>query len=81
MTALATLPMYDWPERRAQVNAEYAALRVLVPELPADLSRPETEQDLDRIWRDPSLVLGQTCWGPMQAGLAAHVQVLAQPLV
>ena len=80
MTALATLPMYDWPERRAQVNAEYAALRVLVPELPADLSRPETEQDLDRIWRDPSLVLGQTCWGPMQAGLAAHVQVLAQPL-
>lgn len=79
MTALATLPMYDWPELRAAIDADYAALRVLVPELPAELSRPQTEQDLARIWREPSLLLAQTCWGPMQAGLAKHVHVLAQP--
>lgn len=80
MTGLATLPMYDWPEVRGQVDRFYADLRARVPELPAALTRPETLQDLHALWRDPALMIGQTCWGPMQAGLAAHVHVLAQPL-
>lgn len=79
MSALATLPMYDWPEARAPLDAFYAKLRALVPELPARLTRPETEAALQALWRDPALLLGQSCWGPMQAGLAAHVHVLAQP--
>ncbi|MCC5992060.1 MAG: PhnD/SsuA/transferrin family substrate-binding protein [Rhodobacteraceae bacterium] len=80
MSALATLPMYDWPEARAPLAAFYAKLRALVPELPRHLTRPETEAGLHALWRDPALLLGQACWGPMQAGLAARVHVLAQPL-
>ncbi len=79
MNTRATLPMYDWPEARARVDAAYAKLRALVPELPETLTRPADEAALHGLWRDPALVLGQTCWGPMQAGLAAHVHVLAQP--
>ena len=80
MTGLATLPMYDWPETRGQVDHFYTQLRTRVPQLPLVLTRPETLQDLHALWRDAALMIGQTCWGPMQAGLAAHVHVLAQPL-
>ncbi len=80
MTGLATLPMYDWPEIRCQVDQFYADLRARVPQLPAVLTRPETTQGLHALWRDKSLMFGQTCWGPLQLGLAAHVHVLAQPL-
>ncbi|MCC5984083.1 MAG: PhnD/SsuA/transferrin family substrate-binding protein [Rhodobacteraceae bacterium] len=79
MRALATLPMYDWPEDRARVDRFHARLRALVPDLPAALTRPETAAQLHALWRNPALLLGQTCWGPMGAGLAAHVHVLAQP--
>ena len=79
MNALACLPMYDWPETHAQVDAQYARLRALVPELPAALTRPDSAAALHALWRDPALMLGQACWGPMGAGLAAHVHVLAQP--
>lgn len=80
MTARATLPMYDWPELRDQVDAFYAKLRGLVPDLPETLTRVETEEQMYALWRAPDLVLAQTCWGPMRSGLAAHVHVLAQPL-
>lgn len=80
MTGLATLPMYDWPEIRGQVDDFYAQLRTLVPQLPDTLTRPETAQELHALWHDKALMFGQTCWGPMQAGLGAHVHVLAQPL-
>ena len=79
MSLRATLPMYDWPEARAQVDTFYGALRARVPELPATLTRPTTEAALHALWRDPALVLGQTCWGPLQAGLSVHVHVLGQP--
>ena len=32
-----------------------------------------------RLWRHPDLLLAQTCWGPMELGLAEHVQVVGQP--
>jgi ABC-type phosphate/phosphonate transport system substrate-binding protein len=79
MSALAALPMYDWPETRGTVEAFYLALRESVPELPPQLSRPETEVALDALWRDPALLLAQSCWGPMRHGLSEHVEVLAQP--
>lgn len=78
MSRLATLPMYDWPELRPQTDALLAALRPRVPELPARLTRPASERALQALWRYPGLVLGQTCWGPMRAGLQDHVHVLAQ---
>ena len=79
MSARAALPMYDWPELRNQVDAFYAQLRSLVPDLPETLTRVETEEQIQALWRAPDLMLAQSCWGPMQSGLGAHVHVLAQP--
>ncbi len=79
MSARAALPMYDWPELREQVDAFYAQLRGLVPDLPETLTRVQTEAQLHALWRAPDLVLAQTCWGPLHSGLDAHVHVLAQP--
>lgn len=73
---IAALPMYDWPEERAATDAWYARLRAAVPELPPSLAR---DRDLTDLWRDPALVFCQTCWGPLRAGLLAHLRVLAQP--
>jgi len=80
MSLIAALPMYDWPERRAEVDAEWAAIRGALREhgveAPEALSR---EMDEHEIWRHPNLLFGQTCWGPMELGLAEHVQVIGQP--
>lgn len=40
---------------------------------------PPRALDVDVLWRHPRLLLAQTCWGPLDTGLAAHVHVLAQP--
>lgn len=77
---IAALPMYDWPERRAEVDAEWALirdrLRAAGVDAPEALTREREEHD---VWRDPNLLFGQTCWGPMNAGIADYVQVVAQP--
>jgi ABC-type phosphate/phosphonate transport system substrate-binding protein len=79
MTGLACLPMYDWPETREQVDAFHARLRALVPDLPVTLTRPADAVALHALWRDPALRFGQTCWGPLEAGLLEHVAILGQP--
>lgn len=79
MSALAALPMYDWPETRGATDAAYAALRAHVPALPPALTRPRDMRALEALWRDPALLLAQACWGPIGRGLGAHVAVLAQP--
>ncbi|MBA3447339.1 MAG: PhnD/SsuA/transferrin family substrate-binding protein [Pseudaminobacter sp.] len=106
---IAALPMYDWPERLADVEAEWARLRdalrmegVDAPEnlvrrnadLPAapggirdadgviapdPASLPPDELDLHTLWRHPNLLFAQTCWGPMELGMARHVRVIGQP--
>ena len=107
---VAALLMYDWPERRAKVDAEWAALgsrlrargveapltlvrrnadmpavpggitdatgRVVAPD-PATL--PPDEMDFHVLWRHPRLLFAQTCWGPMELGLAADVALVGQP--
>ncbi len=109
MTLVAALPMYDWPERRAEVDAQWAALRdtlrcngfdapefltrrnedmpavpggikdkagnVIAPD-PAML--PPDELNLPSLWRHPDLLFAQTCWGPMELGLEAHIHVVVQ---
>ncbi len=107
---IAALPMYDWPEMRDEVDAQWAQLRdafrrrnldapevvarrngdlppvaggvrdaegkVIAPD-PATL--PADELDFHLLWLHPALLFGQTCWGPMDLGLAGHVQVVSQP--
>ena len=72
---IAALPMYDWPETRAEVDGWYAGLREKAAFLPPVLTRAD---DLHALWRDPGLILSQTCWGPLSLGLDAHLRVLAQ---
>ena len=107
---VAALPMYDWPEVRGEVDAQWARLRdafrqrgIDAPEtvvrrngdLPAvpggirdaggaiiapdPATLPPDEFDFHAFWLSPALLFGQTCWGPMELGLAPHVQVIAQP--
>jgi ABC-type phosphate/phosphonate transport system substrate-binding protein len=110
MSFIAALPMYDWPETRADTDAQWTAirdrLRAVGVEAPARLVRRNADmpavpggirgrdgavvaadpaslppEDLDRetLWRHPGLLLAQTCWGPMELGLAAEVEVVGQP--
>jgi ABC-type phosphate/phosphonate transport system substrate-binding protein len=107
---VAALPMYDWPEMRGEVDAQWARLRdafrqrgIDAPEavvrsnreLPAvpggildddgkpiapdPATLPPDELDFHQLWLSPALLFGQTCWGPMELGLAQHVQVISQP--
>ncbi|MFC5583625.1 phosphate/phosphite/phosphonate ABC transporter substrate-binding protein [Nitratireductor kimnyeongensis] len=77
---IAALPMYDWPECRNETDAHWDrlrdGLRAQGVDAPEALSRGD---DLRALWRNPNLLLAQTCWGPMEAGLARHVQVVGQP--
>jgi len=73
---IAALPMYDWPQERARVDAWYDAVRARVTGLPPALTRG---RDLHDLWHDPALILSQTCWGPLSLGLSDHLRVLAQP--
>lgn len=78
---IAALPMYDWPEIRAETDAGWAAIRHRLHD--AGVDAPETLtrdiRDLGALWRDPELLLAQACWGPMGLGLAEYVQVVGQP--
>lgn len=107
---VAALPMYDWPEMRGEVDAQWVPLRdafrqrgIDAPERMARSNRdlppvpggirdgarkliapdpatlPPEEFDFHQLWLSPALLFGQTCWGPMELGLARHVQVVAQP--
>ncbi|TIO52520.1 MAG: phosphate ABC transporter substrate-binding protein [Mesorhizobium sp.] len=107
---VAALPMYDWPEMRGEIDAQWVRLRdafrqrgIDAPETMARSNRdlppvpggirdgagkliapdpatlPPDEFDFRQLWLSPALLFGQTCWGPMELGLAEHVQVIAQP--
>ncbi|WP_367714891.1 PhnD/SsuA/transferrin family substrate-binding protein [Nitratireductor sp. GISD-1A_MAKvit] len=77
---IAALPMYDWPECRQDTDALWQgwrdALRGCGVDAPQALTR---SGDLQALWQSPNLLLAQTCWGPMEAGLAEHVRVVGQP--
>lgn len=80
----ASLPMYDWPECRAETDATWAAIRdgarARLPgiDLPEVLTAPDWAA-IEASWRDPGLVFSQTCWGPLSLGLIAVLEPLAQP--
>jgi len=73
------------PERLARCNADMPPVpggirdvhgEIIAPD-PATL--PPDEFDVHVLWRHPGLVFAQTCWGPLRAGLAEHVDILWQP--
>jgi ABC-type phosphate/phosphonate transport system substrate-binding protein len=78
---LATLPMYDLPELRPATDALWAAIAVRLRArgvaAPEALSRGT---DLQAIWTDHRLLLGQTCGYPLMTSLARQVAVVATPV-
>ncbi|KAI0913757.1 ABC-type phosphate/phosphonate transport system, periplasmic component [Ustulina deusta] len=108
-TYIAAMPMYDWPECRAEVDEQWVGLRdrlraagvdapdrlvrrnADMPSVPGGIrdsggniiapdpaTLPPDELDLHTLWRHPALLFSQTCWGPMELGLARHVEVVGQ---
>ena len=76
----ASLPMYDLTELRGPTDALWRAiadhLRRHGCEAGRRLSRP---QRLAQHWRDPTLLLSQSCGYPL-LGLPGHVRVVATPV-
>lgn len=74
---LAALPMYDLEELREATDALWAAIAARLGDAaPAHLTR---DADLERIWTDPELLLGQTCGYPLVTTLRGRVALLATP--
>lgn len=78
---VASLPMYDWPEVRWAHDALWAAvaerLNAAGMAAPAALERDRPSDD---IWRDPGLVLSQTCGYPYATRLREKVQLVGTPV-
>ena len=82
MTRCASLGMYDHPAQRLANDALWARIadelrRRGVADLPATLDR---DRDLDAIWRDPELILGQACGYPMITDAALPLRIVALPV-
>ena len=82
MSFIVGLPMYDFPEIRETTDAFWTALATRlraagVSGVPNELTRP---QDISAFWRDPRLLLGQTCGYPLTAHLKDAVRIVATPV-
>lgn len=76
----AALPMYDWPEIRAETDALWAAVRERLRA--AGYAAPQALErggDPWALWRDPALILSQTCGLPYSARLAGAVSLVGAP--
>lgn len=72
--------MYDWPEVRAATDTFWIHLRDSLRAF--GFPAPDTlERDSgnDALWRNPGLVLGQSCGMPLVNGLDATVSVVGTP--
>ena len=78
--SLAVLAMYDWPEVQSANDQLWAAiaerLRADGMDAPDALSRDFEEE---APWRDPNLLLGQTCGYPFVKSLRGKVRLVATP--
>lgn len=78
---IAGLPMYDWPERRAETDALWArlrdALRAAGFDAPDALTRTDDPRNL---WLSDELLLGETCTYPLETILAGKVRYVATPV-
>lgn len=78
---IASLPMYDRPELRAETDRYWALIR---KELEArGIDAPVALRRGDAVlmpqWEDPALVLSQTCGFPYRARLHGRVQLVGTP--
>jgi ABC-type phosphate/phosphonate transport system substrate-binding protein len=72
--------MYDWPEVAWAHDALWAATAERLDK--AGLAAPaslERSRSLEEVWRDPDLVLSQTCGFPFATRLRGRVRLVATP--
>jgi len=78
---VAALPMYDWPEVRAETDAFWHALAAALSargiEVPEELDRT---RGVFEIWSDPALLFSQTCGWPYASGLSRNLRIVATPV-
>jgi ABC-type phosphate/phosphonate transport system substrate-binding protein len=82
MTRIALFPMYDFPEVRNATDALWQALAARLraaglDAVPDTLARALTPHES---WRDPHLLLGQSCGYPATAAFRTHLRIIATPL-
>jgi len=81
MPLLASLPMYDWPERRAEADARWTTLRDALRAEDFDApDQPVREVDLQALWLSPDLLIAEACTYPLSTVLAGHVRYVATPV-
>lgn len=76
----ADLPMYDWPEIRAETDAFWSAMRDRLRD--AGFDAPEAlarAADPWAVWRGADLLLSQTCGLPFSARLSGTVSLVGAP--
>lgn len=75
----ASLTMYEWPETAASWDALWRVIRARLSELNIDAD-PQLRRGEDpwQDWRDPALVLGQTCGWPYVSALRGDVIALGR---
>jgi len=81
MRGLACLPMYDFPWTASALDDVWTAmsgrLRAEGLDAPEALTRGPP---LNEMWRDPGLILGQTCGYPFWRDLRGRVLLIATPI-
>ena len=78
----ASLPMYDLPELRAATDAWWSGMAVAlrragIDVVPDQLTRADNPAT---VWRDPNLLLSQTCGYPLVHDMAGILQPVATPI-
>jgi ABC-type phosphate/phosphonate transport system substrate-binding protein len=77
---IAALPMYDLPELREANDELWRALSARLVGLGiAAPPRLDRVTPLDELWRDPRLLLAQTCGYPFVKGLQSTARLIATP--
>ena len=77
MTGLVSLPMYDWPEVSDALDRLWGSIRQSLDELGVDapVERARPDESITH-WRNPSLLLSQTCGLPLRRYLLDAVTVI-----
>jgi ABC-type phosphate/phosphonate transport system substrate-binding protein len=78
---IAALPMYDFPELRADTDSFWQGLRAHLAAagltgIPREMTRPD---EYYAHWLDPQLLLSQTCGYPLTHKLKGRVRYVATP--
>ncbi len=76
---IAQLPMYDWPEVRAETNTLWAEIHTALQK--RGIASPDTldrEAATETTWLSPRLLLSQTCGLPLVQDLRDQVTVLGR---